>query len=98
MKITFITPPSLNNERPAERTAGCTRILDPMPKIYELTVAAFLEKNGYDVKYKDFVYENSKKDSLIYFLENDNSHLARFLVEHHDYYMSKGMFWDEHNG
>ena len=40
MKITFITPPSLDGYKPAERTAGCTRVVYDMPNIYELTVLA----------------------------------------------------------
>ena len=72
MKITFIVPPSLDNGLPAERTAGCTRLVYPMPNIYELTVAAILEQE-HDVHYKDFVIENKKENNLIKFLENDRS-------------------------
>lgn len=38
---------------PAERSAGCTRVVYPMPNLYELTVAALVEKNGYGVEYVD---------------------------------------------
>ena len=63
MKITFLTPPALDGERPAERTAGCTRVVYNMPNIYELTVAAVLEKDGYEVYYKNFILEGSLKGS-----------------------------------
>ncbi len=73
MKLTFIIPPPLDGEKPAERTAGCTRIVVAAPNIYELTVAAVLEKEGYDVSYKDFVCK--KESSLLFedFLRYDDS-------------------------
>ncbi|MDR0573170.1 MAG: B12-binding domain-containing radical SAM protein [Tannerella sp.] len=72
MIITFIVPPSLDGELPAERTAGCTRLVYPMPNIYELLVAAVLEKD-YDVRYHDFVLENENEKRLEQFLANDKS-------------------------
>lgn len=59
MIITFIVPPSLDGENPAERTAGCTRLVYPMPNIYELIVAALLEQGGYTVRYEDFVIKDN---------------------------------------
>ena len=38
MKITFLVPPVLDGNRPAERSAGCTRVVYLAPNIYELTV------------------------------------------------------------
>jgi radical SAM superfamily enzyme YgiQ (UPF0313 family) len=56
MRVTFLIPPVLNpKERPAERTAGCTTMVYPMINIYELTVAALLEKDGHTVAYEDFI-------------------------------------------
>lgn len=55
MKVTFVTPPVLVGNRPAERSAGCTHVVYPMPNIYELIVAAVVEdKPGCDVRYRDF--------------------------------------------
>ena len=48
MKLTFLIPPVLDNKNPAERTAGCTRVVYLAPNIYELTVVALLEKEGFD--------------------------------------------------
>ena len=73
MKITFITPPSLDNFKPAERTAGCTRVVYNMANIYELTVAAVLEREGYDVYYKNFVLDEGTKEDCFEFLCNDDS-------------------------
>jgi len=73
MKITFLTPPALDGNKPAERTAGCTRVVYNMPNIYELTVAAVLEKERYEVCYKNFVLEGSAKDDCFDYLKNDNS-------------------------
>jgi len=72
MIITFIVPPSLDGELPAERTAGCTRLVYPMPNIYELTVAAILESE-HDVRYYDFVLEEENETHLKQFLEEDKS-------------------------
>jgi Fe-S oxidoreductase len=72
MRITFIVPPSLDGELPAERTAGCTRLVYPMPNIYELIVAAVLEKER-DVRYHDFVLEDEDETHLERFLAEDNS-------------------------
>ena len=47
MKLTFLVPPVLDHNKPAERTAGCTRIVYAAPNIYELTVVAVLEQEGY---------------------------------------------------
>ena len=72
MKITFLVPPSLDGALPAERSAGCTRLVYPMPNIYELIVAAVLEKQ-YEVHYRDFVLENESEKHLEQFLANNNS-------------------------
>ena len=72
MKITFIVPPSLDGELPAERTAGCTRLVYPMPNIYELIVAAMLEKE-HEVRYRDFVMEEEGEKHLRRFLAGDAS-------------------------
>ena len=72
MIITFIVPPSLDGELPAERTAGCTRLVYPMPNIYELIVAAILEKE-HDVRYRDFVLEEEGEKHLEQFLADDKS-------------------------
>lgn len=73
MVITFIVPPSLDGELPAERTAGCTRIVYPMPNIYELIVAGVLERDKHDVRYEDFVLSGRKEPDLRKFIQDDNS-------------------------
>ena len=71
MKITFLIPPSLHGQRPAERSSGCTHVVYPTPNIYELTVAALVEKTGlFTVAYKDFTYE---KDEFGTFIAEDDS-------------------------
>jgi len=64
MKITFIVPPAFDGKKPAERSAGCTRIVYPMPNIYELTVAAILEQENHTVSYLDFVMKESNKSEF----------------------------------
>ncbi len=73
MKITFLVPPPLKGQRPAERGSGCTHVVYPAPNIYELTAAALIEKTGhFDVAYKDFAYSR-KEDDFNGFLLNDDS-------------------------
>ncbi len=73
MHITFITPPSINQLKPAERTAGCTRVVYAMPNIYELTVAAVFEQEGHFVDCIDFVLEQQTSAHFADFLLNDAS-------------------------
>lgn len=75
MRLTFIIPPEPTGEAPAERTAGCTRVVYPMPNIYEMTVMAWLEKHGHVVGYADFIDSGadierflSSDDSDVYFI------------------------------
>ena len=78
MRITFLTPPSFDKNKPAERTAGCTRLVYDMPKIYELTVVALLEECGYQINYKNFVLERGTKEDCIDYIKNDNSDIYFF--------------------
>lgn len=78
MKITFLIPPVFRKERPAERTAGCTTMVYPMINIYELTVAAILEKEGYSVYYKNFVKGKCSREKWENFLANDLSSVYIF--------------------
>lgn len=76
MKITFLTPPPLPGQRPAERSSGCTHVVYPTPNIYELTVAAAVEKTGrFEVAYHDFTYE---KLDLREFIAGDDSDFYSF--------------------
>jgi len=74
MKISFLIPPVVYPKKiAAERTAVCTTIVYPMPNIYELTVAAVLEEDGYDVRYQDFILNNRSVKDLKTFLHDDDS-------------------------
>lgn len=73
MKITFVVPPVLNNSKPTERSSGCTFMLYPMVNIFELTVAAVLEKEGHIVKYTDCVEQKWKQYAFERFLTKNNS-------------------------
>ena len=74
MKLTFIVPPCFDHKQAAERTAGCTRVVYLAPNIYELTVAAVLEKaDKYEVKYRDFVYSGENREAFEDFIGNDDS-------------------------
>ena len=78
MKVTFIIPPAFGVKRPAERSAGCTTVVYPMPNIYELTVAAVLEKAGYEVAYEDFILTNRSEKQYADFIKNDHSDVYFF--------------------
>lgn len=74
MKVSFIVPPDFINAQPAERTAGCTRVVYQMPNTYELTVAAVVEQQIiHDVSYTDFVYQNKGEADFRRFLNNDKA-------------------------
>lgn len=73
MKLTFLVPPCYDSNQPAERSAGCTRIVYPMINIYELTAAATLREAGYDVDYRDFVFDGSDPEAFERFLAEDDS-------------------------
>lgn len=74
MKITFLVPPVLDGNRPAERSAGCTRVVYLAPNIYELTVIGVVEnENLGEVDYQDFVFYNKNEQDYREFLNKDNS-------------------------
>lgn len=73
-KITFLIPPVFDRAtKPAERSAGCTRIVYPFPNIYELTVAAVFEEAGWEVALRDFVYADEKPADLERFLVEESA-------------------------
>ncbi len=65
MKVCFLIPPEPIAATPAERSAGCTRVVYPMPNLYELTVAALVESKGYDVDYVDLTASGGDLQSFI---------------------------------
>lgn len=73
MKITFLTPPSLDNNPPAERVFGCNYGIYPIPNIFILYPAAVLEEDGHKVVFIDGPIENWDRKKLIKFLEMDDS-------------------------
>ena len=74
MKITFLIPPAIDGNPPAERTSGCTHVVYATPNMYELTVVGLLEREGYNqIQYRDFVYYHENKQSLIDFIDTDKS-------------------------
>lgn len=74
MKLTFLIPPILDGKKPAERTAGCTRVVYLAPNIYELTVVALLESNGFaNISYSDFVYSKGSANDFIAYLKEDDT-------------------------
>lgn len=74
MKLTFLVPPCYDNKFPAERSAGCTRVVYPMINIYELTAAAAArELAGWEVALQDFVFDPKSAPDFDEFLASDNS-------------------------
>jgi len=70
MRISFIIPPSLDGKKPVERSAGCTRIVYPIPNIYELTVAALFENLDHQVEYHDFVLQGKSEKEFVLFIQS----------------------------
>lgn len=74
MNLTFLVPPCYDHRQPAERSAGCTRVVYPMPNIYELTVAAGLrDTGGHKVSYEDFVFHKRDIAEFCRFMAADSS-------------------------
>lgn len=74
MKLTFIVPPSYDHKQPAERSAGCTRVVYLAPNIYELTAAAYVRTlEGVDVEYFDCIAHNVSPEAFEEFLRKDDS-------------------------
>lgn len=71
MKVCFLIPPEPLAETPAERSAGCTRVVYPMPNLYELTVAALVAEKGFEVEYADLTADDTT--TLEQFLIADTS-------------------------
>lgn len=70
LKVTFIVPPVIVGEHPAERSSGCTRVVYPTPNIYELQVAACVEEK-YEVAYIDCVNRSIAIDPLLETIANE---------------------------
>lgn len=76
MKITFLTPPTASKAyRPAERSAGCTRVVYPIPNLYELTVAAVAEGLGHDVRMVSFTYPKRTLADFNQWVATDDSQI-----------------------
>jgi anaerobic magnesium-protoporphyrin IX monomethyl ester cyclase len=80
MKITFLTPPPLDGKQVADRVAGCAYGLYPVPNVFELTVAAILERDGHDVRYVNFPVENRGIAEFEQFTARDDSDLYAFYT------------------
>lgn len=76
MKVCFLVPPvSDASHRPAERSAGCTRVVYPMPNLYELTAAAVVRQEGHEVKMKNFTLPARTPQDMRGWLGDDDSDL-----------------------
>lgn len=80
MRITLLTPPPLDGKPVAERVAGCAYGLYPVPNIFELTMAAVLEKDGHDVRYVNFPIEGEGRPPFEQWLKTDDSELYAFYT------------------
>lgn len=74
MKVCFVIPPVVDaSHRPAERSAGCTRVVYPMPNLYELSAAAVAEREGHEVKLVNFTLPERKPEDMRQWLGGDDS-------------------------
>ena len=78
MKISFIDPPNILNNKNVERVFGCTYSLYPIPNIYSLYNASILEGNGFKVNYIDMANEGWTKKRIYDFIEKDKSDVYCF--------------------
>lgn len=65
MNITFLIPPVVCGEYPAERSSGCTRVVYPTPNIYELQLAACVREAGHTIHYLDCVNHAIHPDGMM---------------------------------
>ena len=77
MKITFLVPPPIDGKIP-ERVAGCAYLLYYVPNIFLLSVAAILEKGGYEVKYIETTIKKWDRGHFLAFLREDLSDVYSF--------------------
>ena len=80
MKITLLTPPPLDGNRVADRVAGCAYGLYPVPNVFELTMAAVLERDGHDVRYVNFPILERGEAEFDSFAAGDDSALYAFYT------------------
>ncbi|MCH5345952.1 MAG: radical SAM protein [Muribaculaceae bacterium] len=74
MKVTFLVPPCYDHKQPAERSAGCTRVVYLAPNIYELTViAAVRELKDVETGYLDCVGRKISIDRFEQLIAADTS-------------------------
>lgn len=73
MDLLFLVPPCYDHRQPAERSAGCTRVVYLAPNIYELTAAAAVRQlEGVRVDYLDCVARSLPVDGFREKLKNIN--------------------------
>ena len=77
MKITFLVPPPIDRNIP-ERVAGCAYLLYYVPNIFILSAAAVLEKEGYEVKYRETTIKKWNRARFLTFLREDLSDVYCF--------------------
>lgn len=74
MKLTFLVPRSYDHKQPAERSAGCTRVVYLAPNIYELTAAAYVRTiPGVEVSYLDCIAKNISAKEFERIISTDQS-------------------------
>lgn len=92
MKITFLEPPSVENQTP-ERFAGCTYELYHFPDLANLYPLACLLDKGYEVNYIDSLLDKLDETSFLQKIKNDNSDIYVFhsviLAKKTDLYYQK---------
>lgn len=71
MNTCFLVPPVVAGNLPAERSSGCTHVVYATPNIYELQVAACVEKAGHSVRYRDCINHKEDITSLLHHEQND---------------------------
>jgi radical SAM superfamily enzyme YgiQ (UPF0313 family) len=83
MKITFLIPPSKN--KIPERIYGCSYQIHSEPELPILYVASVLEKEKYNVDFRDFTLEDNSDASFEEFIKNSDCDIFIF----HSVFLSK---------
>ncbi len=78
MKITFISPPSLDGKPAADRLYGCAYSFYYLPHIPSLICATLLKNNGYKVELLDFPAQGKGIQAFMDYIKSTDTNIFVF--------------------
>lgn len=80
MIITFLIPPPLDGNLPAERIFGCNYGIYSQPNIFILNAVSIAKSLGWDAEFLDCAIDNLNKDQLISRIKENDSDIYVFYT------------------